>query len=430
MNVNSISSPLKALFSPASINKLARDSGFVSRMRGLQPVKLIAALCNVLGTRDEANLADIQRELCALSTSAPAYKPFHNQFKKEKLTDFIRNLVALATQQLLVAPFNTSTPDTLPFERIHIHDGSTLKLHDGLKKAFPGRFTMTAPAAVELHLTMDLLSGGVDYMAIDADKESERQWQPYANESAGTLNLLDAGYFDIDYVAQTARSSGHCIIRAKSNINPTIVAARDTQGRRVKKWEGKRLKSVKFQQDEILDLEVSWQKHEGPFRIIASWDKRHQRHGYLITTLSRDTFSAQEIQQYYALRWQVELLFKELKSYCCLSTFSTKNKHIVQTLIWSSILVMLLKRYMALATSALYGVAISTQKSQRSAMTWLHYWISALTGLITMDYAVEQISSFLSMSARRAHPKRDAGSLAMKLKIFQAELRSDDLYDF
>lgn len=98
MNIDSISTPLKALFSISSINKLARDSGFVSRLRGLEPTKLVAALCNVLGTRHEANLADIQRQLCTLSPSAPAYKPFHNQLKKEKLTDFMRRLVSLASQ--------------------------------------------------------------------------------------------------------------------------------------------------------------------------------------------------------------------------------------------------------------------------------------------------------------------------------------------
>lgn len=422
MNINSISSPLKALFSTSSINTLARESGFISRLRGLEPIKLLAALCNVLGTRDKANLADIQRELCALSVSAPAYKPFHNQFKKEKLTDFMRKLVMLATEQLLVTPFKTSAPGSLPFERIHIHDGSTLKLHDGLKETFPGRFTKTAPAAVELHLTMDLLSGGVDYMAIDADKESERQWQPYANGSAGTLNLLDAGYFDIDYVSQTAKNGGHCIIRAKSNINPIINVAWNREGREMKSLKGKCLKSVKLQQDEILDLDVSWQQHAGTFRIIASWDKRHKRHGYLITTLSRELFSAQDIQQYYALRWQVELLFKELKSYCCLSTFSTQNAHIVRTLIWSSILIMLIKRYMALATSTLYHMAASTQKAQRSAMTWMHYWVRALTRDITMEQAMEQIVSFLGANARRAHPRRDEGSLSMRLGLFQNAL--------
>ena len=167
---------------------------------------------------------------------------------------------------------------------------------------------------------------------------------------------------------------------------------------------------------------LSGQKPVGTFRIIASWDKRHQRHGYLITTLPREQFSAQDIQQYYALRWQVELLFKELKSYCSLSTFSTENQHIVRTLIWSSILVMLLKRYMAMATSALYGVAVSTQKAQRSAISWMHYWISALKGERPIEYAIEHITSFLNLSARRANPKRDSGSLSMKLRLFEASL--------
>ena len=60
-------------------------------------------------------------------------------------------------------------------------------------------------------------------MAIDADKASGRLWEPRADESCDTLNLLDAEYFDSDYVPQTAQCSGYCIITAKSNINPTIV---------------------------------------------------------------------------------------------------------------------------------------------------------------------------------------------------------------
>lgn len=195
----------------------------------------------------------------------------------------------------MLSPFDTSAPDRLPFEHIHIHDGSTLKLHDGLKEVFRGRFTKTAPAAVELHLTMVLLSGGVDYMAINADKESERKWQPYANESRGILNLLGAEYFDIDYVTQTAKSGGHCIIRAKSNINPVITETRDSLMTKLPALAGKRLNSIKLQQDEILDLEVTWQKQPGTFSIIASWDKRHKRRAFLITTLPPDPFSAQDI---------------------------------------------------------------------------------------------------------------------------------------
>ena len=76
MNINSVSTSLKALFSQSYINALARQSGFVNLLRGLEPVKLIAALCNVLVTREKANLADIQRELCAVSVSARSTNSF------------------------------------------------------------------------------------------------------------------------------------------------------------------------------------------------------------------------------------------------------------------------------------------------------------------------------------------------------------------
>ena len=427
MKFNTLSHPLKTLFSVPLINQLARDIGFVSRIRGMRPLNLIGALCNVLGTKKQANLADIQRELCGLSLQAPAYKPFHNQFKKPQLTVFIRRLVALVTEQLLIAPFVASVPKDVPFQRIHVHDGSTLKLHEGLKGTFPSRFTKTMPAAAELHLTMDLLSGGIEYLGIDADKESERLYQPYANESGGTLQLLDAGYFDIGYVAQINQYGGHCIIRAKSNINPTIVEAVNADGNLIPSLAGKQLKSLKLQQGEIIDLKVSWKEHRGTFRLIAAWDKKKQRVGYLITTLSRQCLCARQIQQYYALRWQVELLFKELKSYCSLSTFATQNTDIVKTLIWSSVLVMLLKRYLAFGVSALYQTPISTHKTQRSATSWMNNLVRGLCGQIDMDTAVEHIATFLNKNARRAHSKRDEGSLAMQLKLFVAGFNNTEL---
>ena len=427
MDITRLSQPIKSLFSHSSINQIARDTGFISRLRGMRPLSLVAALCHVLGTKREANLADIHRQLKALSPTTPDYKPFHNQLKKEKLTAFMKRLTALVTEQLLVKPFIQTLPENLPFERIHVHDGSTLKLHDGLKKTFPGRFTRTMPAAIELHLTMDLLSGGVDYMAIDADKESERLYQPYANESKGTLHLLDAGYFEIEYVSQLRLHGAHCIMPAKSNINPTIVEAIGADGKKRTSLHGKPLQSLKLKKGDIVDLKVTWEGHRGSFRIIASWCKRKQRRRFLITTLSRQCANAALILQYYSLRWQVELLFKEMKSYCSLSTFATQDANIVQTLVWSSTLVMLIKRYAAFSVAALYQIPISTQKVQRSAVTWMHYLVQGLCGKIPLDTALEQVATFLEQNARRAHPKRDEGSLAMLLDLFTARFREPEL---
>ena len=50
----------------------------------------------------------------------------------------------------------------------------------------------------------------------------------------------------------------------------------------------------------------------------------------LVTNLDRDLFSPADIYQIYRLRWQVELLFKEWKSYCNLHAFGTTKASIAE----------------------------------------------------------------------------------------------------
>ncbi len=77
---------------------------------------------------------------------------------------------------------------------------------------------------------------------------------------------------------------------------------------------------------------------------------------YLTTNLPRDTFSPEHIIEAYRLRWQIELMFKEWKSFANLRTFVTEKEAIVEGLIWASLcaailkglLPMLLKRRQAL----------------------------------------------------------------------------------
>jgi hypothetical protein len=42
-------------------------------------------------------------------------------------------------------------------------------------------------------MALDLVSGIANYLGIDADKESERLYQPYAHELKETLVMMDAG---------------------------------------------------------------------------------------------------------------------------------------------------------------------------------------------------------------------------------------------
>ena len=331
MNFNRIPKQLASIFNPASMTQLAKKCGFMHRMRHISPMDLVLAMLNTLGTRNTINLADIHKNVCIEEDKNICYKPFHNKLRKPELTTLLKTLTEQAAKEWLINPLQKALPKKYPFKKIEAHDGSSLKLHIGLTKQFPGRFTATTPAAMELHLTMDVMSGCYNYLGIAPDKESERNYNPFAYEIKDTLLLMDAGYFDIDYCYQANKHHGYVIVRAKNNITPTIDKAFDALGASIKGLTDKKLKQLKLEKDERIDLDVTWKKKSGRHRLIAFWDRKKSCIGYLITNLSRQQFSIDDVCDLYGLGWQIELFFKELKSYCGLKTFSTRDKHIAES---------------------------------------------------------------------------------------------------
>ena len=314
MNSTCISKRLTSILNSTTITQLAKKCGFLQRMRQVSPMDMVLALLQTLGSRTQINLADIHKTLCTGDEKNISYKPFHNKLRKPELTNLLQSLTEQAAATWLLEPLQSTLPKEYPFKGIQAHDGSSLKLHIGLKDQFPGRFTQTHPAALELHMTLDVMSGTYEYLGLAPDKESERHYNPFAYEIRDILLLMDAGYFNIDYCHQASQHGGYVIMRANKQINPEIQIAFDGQGRPVKGLAGKKLKQLTLKKEELIDLTVNWKNKPGTHRLIAFWDRKKSGIGYLITNLDREQFSAEKIGELYGLRWQIELFFKELKS--------------------------------------------------------------------------------------------------------------------
>lgn len=417
MDFNAIPKQLTSVLNSSNITQLAKECHFMQRMRNISPMQMVLAMLNTLGTRTNINLADIHKNLCTEHDIGISYKPFHNKLKKPELTQLLRKLVEQAANQWLLALVHKVLPSEYPFKSIEAHDGSSLKLHIGLTKEFPGRFTKTHPAAMELHVTMDLMSGSYNYLGISPDSESERHYNPFAYEIQDTLLLMDAGYFNIDYCYQADKHGGHVIMRTNGKINPDIETAFDSQRAAVKGLIGKKLKQLKLHREQIIDLDVQWKNKPGTHRLIAFWDRNKSAIGYLITNLKRTQFSADKVCELYGLRWQIELFFKELKSYSGLVTFNTRDKNIAESLVWASMLTLQLKRFMSKASGLLHQALMSTQKVGRSAKDWLPDILKAL--LSGREYRIKKTlrkwCNYLSEYACRAHPNRDNQTLFVQL---------------
>ncbi len=88
-------------------------------------------------------------------------------------------------------------------------------------------------------------------------------------------------------------------------------------------------------------------EHKIKARLIAFWNTDENCHTWLITNLSREKFTLDEVSDTYRLHWQVELLSKKWKFYANLHKFNTGNPWLAEGLIWLSIAASMLRRFLS-----------------------------------------------------------------------------------
>jgi hypothetical protein len=423
-NPNTMMRQFKRAFTETELNDLGKRTGFCQRMREVTPYRLSLGMLDVFSNNKVITIADMQRGFNALCKKRVQYKPFHNQLAKPSFPVFMQglfeHLMCRLTQEVL--RFDTGSPFAR-FQQLWLHDGSSFGLKSSLREVFPGRFTATSPAGVELHVTMGLLDESIETVVLTADSEAEVHHAPAPASLRGGLLLADRMFFIKAYLAEVEACGGAYIVKAKGTVNPVIRHAYRADGKELKGWRGLQLKAVKrrIAQYGVLDVDVSWPLPEGGMlaaRLIVSRAPEGKTLRYLVTNLERTCFTAEDIMEAYRLRWQIELLFKEWKSHANLHAFDTSNPAIAEGLIWMSLCAALLKRYCAQMAQQRWVVPISTQKV---AMCLRHVLTDVFRALLhaprrfasTMRRALE----YLADNAQRAHPKRDKRKGRLKLGL-------------
>ena len=357
----------KRAFDERALNALGKATRLCRREREATPYRLLVTLVEAFAVGKLDSIADIHRAFNALCERHVHYKPFHNPLSKAGFPIFMREALSRLFNELAceVLRFSKVSPFAR-FEHIRLQDGTSFALKSALAGTFPGRFTHSAPAAVELHVDLDLMSEMANQVVLSADKETERQFLPEVEDVAGGLLLGDAGYFGKAYLRSLDQAGGSFIVRGTANLNPVILAAVGPDGGEIKRFINQRLKAVKSRLSKIewVDMTVRFDTRAGgPFecRLVVHPNlRRDEAPRYLVSNLDREAFSAEQISDGYRLRWQIELLFKEWKSHSNLHAFDTANANIAEGLIWASLCAATVTRYCAHMTQRIARIAIST----------------------------------------------------------------------
>jgi len=404
------------------IEAIAVDTGFVKRRRLITPVELTVSILSVLGSGRSDAIADTVRTFNLLTEAGVAYKPFHNQLAKSEFPLFMKavaeHVVSSLASRVLGAP---RTSALRRFDDIIVQDGTCFRVHDELASVFPRRFGVNGGiAGVEVHTTMSLMNDQPLKVAITADTGPERAHLPAPESLKNKLLLADRGYIDIAYCAKIAAAGGAMVQRA-NGINPWIDRG-FVDGKRVKKHAGSALKTVLQKIGRrTLDADCAWAepKPEGVLlRVISFRPPGKDERVTLVTNLPRDEFPAEMVAQLYRLRWQVELLFKEMKSHTNLKRFATSKQPIVEGLIWAALAAVTIKRYLAHAAARVARIPTSTLAAAKALRVPFAQLLARVAATKNIAPELRRTLGFLSSQAPRAHPRRDrsSGRLATGLR--------------
>jgi hypothetical protein len=401
---------LMDVFSVSGVNDLGQETGQTQRLRTVTPHRLFVAVVSALAASRVESLADLLRTFNHQQGVSVAYKAFYNRLAHAGFAAFMRAMCARLLRQCRLETLAPEGEQAVArFRDIVIQDGSSFAVKRTLRDVFPGRFTTIEPAAVELHATYNGYADEMTTIHLAPDCEAERQFLPDPATLTDCLLLADRGYPSVPYFEAVRAHGGAFIIRLSARHDPYVGAAW-THGRRLAVPREIRLSRFLAQHPAVaLDLAIEY-RHSGQphrFRLVVVPGRANQM-SRLCTNLPRAACSATLVARLYRFRWQIELCFKEWKSYANLHKFDTANPHIAAGLIWASLCAAMLKRFLAHAAQRVgSGTAISTRRVAMCAHLLLAAIVEALLrgrGLLT---ALQQAMQYLLANARRSDVGRE-----------------------
>lgn len=398
---------LDEMFPPEEIGEVARETGFVGRERAIRPVAFFWVLVLGYTTQVLRSLAGLRRRYDARAGTDLSDGSWYPRFTPEAVA-FLRETFARAMRRLADAPRRRLGPALARFEDVLIRDGSVIRLPAALATLWPATRSRKIAAGIKVNLLVSATGTGPDQVAVVGERTSESKLLKIGAWVRDRILLFDLGYFKYHAFVRIGEQGGFYVSRLKSNANPLIVAAEPVRGRSVD-VVGKRLRDALPRLDRgVLDatVEVEFKRrgHNGrqrkdthQFRLVAVMNEETGEYHVYLTNIPRETLGAKDIARLYAVRWHVELVFKELKSRHAMDKIGTANPQAVEALVWAALLNLLASRRIYLLVLA---DAAAKDRPRYTSLRWSSTWIETAPDLLTSVLAYNGIESSIFLKNR------------------------------
>lgn len=246
------------------------------------------------------------------------------------------------------------TRDTLgPFADILALDATIIALWERLAARLPAY--RKGQAAHKLQLLISLKTYSPNRMMLDSGTSSDHKaWKMLGPWLADKLILCDLGYYNFWFFHRIQAHGGFFVTRLKTNCALRIVHDLSPGRGRRKALEGLPFsQALEGMQRQLVACVVevpvvlkSGRQITYRWRALACWNPDKKRYHTYLTNCPEELVRAEDVEGLYALRWQIELMFKGLKSVGRLHHLPSSKEVVVKALILAALLFVLLSSWL------------------------------------------------------------------------------------
>lgn len=381
---------LSRMFPTALLKRLASETGMVRRRRRVDPVKLFWVLVLTLGSGRSRSFAELRRSYERVAGVRLSASSFYNRFTPA-FTEFLRELLVIGLEKLSRYAEGAGAVFS-EIQDILCVDSTVVRLHDALASCWSACRTNHTLAALKMHTVLNVRGMGPQRIKITAERVHDGPVLRAGQWVKGRLLLFDLGYFRYALFAAIHRHGGFFLTRLKDNANPTLRHLHRRHRGRAVAIEGLGLREVRSRLRRAVfdaEAEICFQRrryagHHSKailrVRIIGLWDEARDVYHWYITNLPVDKIKAEEIGKLYAVRWTIELLFRELKSCYQLESLPSRKSHVVEAFLYASLLTLLASRALLFAIRRRGALAERRIPTER----WARLFVSAAPELLAL----------------------------------------------
>ena len=315
----------------ALIIEKARESGFVKRMRKLNPAYLLHVLvfgisCHIKPTFEEIYRIYIDFDDTEYTDGKIRIQGFANRFNVDLGNFLLLMLNYYFGIALEDCPAQLQGP-VRNLKDILLQDSSIIRLSQKLADLFPAARSRGKAAGLKIHAVYSAVTHSLYSFEITSERVHDSKILKITKDIKDKLIIFDLAYYSTKAFTKIHKFGGFFVCRVKTNATPKIVEViSSTHSVKNKFKKGMLLNDLleKFNKKGNLDLicefnvknptkEKKTNNDQINFRVVCFWDEKNQIWHTYITNLPQDEYTSDDIYQLYEFRWIIELLFKELK---------------------------------------------------------------------------------------------------------------------